>query len=157
MHTCTHALGMTIRCHCKCGLWIHAIVSATWKALGLIFDKVWLQNVGVGGVLGPGKWACWVDFLIDSGTILSGFGGRKSSKNLSKIDPKSDQKEDAILNATWKALGPIFDGFWLQNGRVGGSWGPKNQEKSILGGVLGGVGGILGLKSVQRSATLDLR
>ena len=29
-----------------------AIVSATWKALGPIFDKVWLQNVGVGGVLG---------------------------------------------------------------------------------------------------------
>ena len=41
------------KCHCKCGLWIHAIVSATWKALGPIFDKVWLQNVGVG---------CWTDF-----------------------------------------------------------------------------------------------
>ena len=77
-------------------------------------------------------------------------------ENPPKIDPKSDQKEDAILNATWKALGPIFDGFWLQNGGVGGSWGLKNQEKSILGGVLGGLGGILGPKSQKRSARLDL-
>ena len=56
------------------------------------------------------------------------FGDRKSTKNPSKIDPKSDQKEDAILNATWKALGPIFDGFWLQNGGVGGVLGPKIDE-----------------------------
>ncbi len=33
------------------------------------------------------------------------------------------------------------------DGRVGRSWGPENQEKSILRGVLGGLGGILGLKS----------
>ena len=83
---------------------------------------------------------------------MRGFGGPKSTKNRTKIDPKSIQKEDAILNATWKALGPIFDGFWLQNGGVGGSGGPKNQEKSILGGVLGGLGGILGPKSQKRSA-----
>ena len=85
------------------------------------------------------------------------FGGPKSTTNQSKINPKSDQKEDAISNATWKALGPIFDGCWVQNGGVGGSWGPENQEKSILGGVLGGLGGILGPKSQKRSATLDLR
>ena len=38
----------------------------------------------------------------------------------------------------------------------GRSWGPKNQEKSILGGVLGGLGGILGPKSLKMSATIDL-
>jgi hypothetical protein len=36
--------------------------------------------------------ACWVDFLIDFGTIFGGFGGRTTTKNPSKIDPKSDQK-----------------------------------------------------------------
>ena len=46
---------------------------------------------------------------------------RKSTKNPSEIDPKSHQKEDAILNATWEALGPILDGFWVQNGSVGRS------------------------------------
>ena len=54
----------------------------------------------------------------------AGYGGPKSTKNPSKIGPKSDQKEDAILNATWKALGPIFDGFWLQNGGVWEVLGP---------------------------------
>ena len=51
------------------------------------------------------------------------IGDRKSTKKPSKNDPKSDQKEDAILNATWKAPGPIFDRFWLQNEGVGGVLG----------------------------------
>ena len=73
--------------------------------------------------------ACWVDFLIDFGPIFGGFGSRKSTKNRSKIDPKSDQKQDAILNATWKALGPISGGFWLQlGGQVGAKLAPKSEK-----------------------------
>ena len=48
-----------------------------------------------------------------------------------KIIPKSDQKQDAILNAIWKALGPIFGGFWLQlGGQVGAMLAPKSQKMS---------------------------
>ena len=73
----------------------------------------------------------------------------QSTKKRSKIDPTRDPKEDAILTATWEALGLIFDGSGLQNEGVGGSWGSKNQGKSILGEVLGGLGGILGPKRHQ--------
>ena len=55
------------------------------------------------------------------------------------------------------ALGPISDKFSFQNGGVRGSWGSKNQHKSILGEVLGGLGGMLGPKSSKRSAKLVLR
>ena len=34
-----------------------------------------------------------------------------------KINPESDQKQDAMLDASWMALGPILSGFWLQVGR----------------------------------------
>ena len=58
-------------------------------------------------------------------------------------------------------LGKLLGRFLLDFGSkmevFGKSRGPKNQEKSILGGVLGGLGGILGPKSQKRSATLDLK
>jgi len=50
-------------------------------------------------------------------------GGPQSTKNPSKIDPTRDPKEDAILIATWEALGLIFDGSVLQNEGVGGVLG----------------------------------
>ncbi len=51
-------------------------------------------------------------------TCIHAYGGPQSTKNPSKIDPTRDPKEDAILTATWEALGLIFNGFWLQNGSV---------------------------------------
>ena len=37
---------------------------------------------------------------------------------------KNNQKEDAIVSATWKALGPMFDKVWLQKGGVWEILGP---------------------------------
>ena len=56
-----------------------------------------------------------------------------------------------------RLLGRFVMDFGSKMEVFGRSWGPKNQEKSILGGVLGGLGRILGHKSEKRSATLDRR
>ena len=61
-------------------------------------------------------------------TCIHAYGGPQSTKNPSKIDPTRDPKEDAILTATWEALGFIFDGSGLQNESVGRSWGFKNES-----------------------------
>ena len=51
-----------------------------WKNNGfLMFFNFWLL-------------CCWDDLLIDFWLIFDRFGGRKSTKNRSKIDQKSDQK-----------------------------------------------------------------
>ena len=47
------------------------------------------------------------------------------------------------MNATWKALGSIFDGFLLQNGSVRGVLGPLKSRKIDLGRGLGGSWGDL--------------
>ena len=53
-----------------------------------------------------------------------------------------------------RLLGRFVIDFGSKMEVFGRSWGLKNQENSILGGVLGGLGGILGHKSEKRSATL---
>ena len=50
-------------------------------------------------------------------------------EDLPKINPKSDQKQDAILDASWMALGAILVGFWLQ---VGGQDEAKLAPKSNI-------------------------
>ena len=76
----------------------------------------------------PWLLCCWVDFLIHFWLIFGGCGCRKSTKNQPKINPKSDQKQDAILDASWMALGAILDGFWSQVGRIGAKLAPKSEE-----------------------------
>ena len=59
----------------------------------------------------PWLLCCWVDPLIDFWLIFGGCGSRKLIKNQPKSHPKSDPKQDAILHASWMALGAIFGGF----------------------------------------------
>ena len=58
-------------------------------------------------------------------------------------------------------LGRLLGRFLIDLGSklevLGGSWGSKNQGKSILGGVLGGLGGILAPKSQKMRARIDLK
>ena len=72
---------------------------------------------------------CWNDFMVDFWLILDGFWDRKSIKDRSKIDQKSNQKSDAILDRFWMALGSIFDRFWAQvGGQVGAKLAPKSEK-----------------------------
>ena len=55
--------------------------------------------------------------------------GRKSSKNLSKIYPKNDRKQDGSWDRFLMALGSIFGGFWVQvGGQLGAKLAPKSEE-----------------------------
>ena len=76
------------------------------------------------------------------------------------IHPKSIQQGIQKKMQFWLQLGRLLGWFLIDFGSkmevFGRSWGPKNQEKSILGGVLGGLGGIFGPKSLKMSATVDL-
>ena len=56
-----------------------------------------------------------------------------------------------------RLLGRFLMDFGSKMEVFGRSWGPKNQEKSILGGVLGGLGGILGPKSQKGRARSNLK
>ena len=57
------------------------------------------------------------------------FGGRKSTKNRSKIYPKGDRKQYESWDGFWMALGSIFGGFWAEvGGQVGAKLGPKSEE-----------------------------
>ena len=73
--------------------------------------------------------SCQDDLLIDFLLIFDQFGGRKSTKNRSKIDPKGDRKQDASWDGFWMALGSIFGRFWAQvGGQVGAKLAPKSEE-----------------------------
>ena len=61
------------------------------------------------------------------------FGGstidEQSMKIRSKIDPESNQKQDAILNGFWKALGPVLVDFEAKlKAKLGPRW-HQNRKK----------------------------
>ena len=61
--------------------------------------------------------------------VFDRFGGRKSTKNRSKIDPKVDRKQDASWDGFWMALGTIFGGFWdVVGAHVGTKLAPKSKK-----------------------------
>ena len=63
------------------------------------------------------------------GWLLDRFLVDLGIENPSKIDANSDRKRDAILDASWRALGQIWDGFWLQvGGQVGAKLAPKSEK-----------------------------
>ena len=59
---------------------------------------------------------CLDDLLIDFRLIYDGFCGRKSTNNPSKIDQRSDQKSNAILDGSWSDFEAIFVPSWGQVG-----------------------------------------
>ena len=56
----------------------------------------------------------------------------KIHKKTPKIHSKSNQKQDAILDASWMALGAILAGFWLQVGRQNGAKIQQNWLKKVV-------------------------
>ena len=53
----------------------------------------------------------------------------KSIQNPSKIYLQRHLKQDTILNRSWRALGWILGGFWLQvGGQVGAKLAPKSEK-----------------------------
>ena len=53
----------------------------------------------------------------------------KSIRNPSKIDLKRHLKQDTILDRSWRALGWILGGFWLQVGKqIGTKLAPKSEK-----------------------------
>ena len=91
-----------------------------WKNLGfLMIFTFWLLG-------------CCDDLMIEFWLVFDRFGGRKSTKNRSKIDPKNDRKQDASWDGFWIALGSIFDRFWAQvGGQVGAKLAPKSEKKMM--------------------------
>ena len=61
--------------------------------------------------------------------IFDRLGGRKSIKNQSKIDPKTDRKQDASWDGFWIAVRSTFDRFWAQlGGQIGAKLAPTSRE-----------------------------
>ena len=87
--------------------------------------KTLKKNIGFFKVFGTSaSFACCIVGLIFGyifGLIFVSFGGPKSPKNQSKIDPIGTWKKDAMLDGFWMALGSIFGAFGKHLGEQNGA------------------------------------